>query len=169
MKEKQGKESNARFPLSYALIIGLFGGIIWGVIAQIASYFHFMSIDINAVVKYVNVTKIHSGFPKVLAGLIFHTAVSVVLAMIYYFLLKKSKTIWGGILFGAAIWIFLFVIIHPLLASIPSWRALNSDTLSTTLCLLLLYGLFIGYSISYGYEQHLLKEKRLNAWENTSG
>ncbi|OCA92632.1 YqhR family membrane protein [Pseudobacillus wudalianchiensis] len=169
MENRQGKEQKAQFPLSYALVIGLFGGLIWGGLAQFAAYFHFMTIDINAVVKYVNLPKIQSGFWRVAAGMIFHTGVSILLAIVYYFLLKKSKTIWSGVLFGVALWIFLFVIIHPLLASIPSWQKLNANTLSTTLCLLILYGLFIGYSISYGYEQHLLREKRLNAWENANG
>lgn len=166
---KQEKEQKAKFPLSYALVIGLFGGIIWGGLAQLAAYFHFMTIDINAVVTYVNIPKIHSGFWKVISGFIFHMGVSLLLSIVYYFLLRKSKTIWGGVLFGAAIWVFLFIIIHPLLASVPSWQKLNGNTLSTTICLLILYGLFIGYSISYGYEQHLLKEKRLNEWEKANG
>ncbi|KIL75271.1 YqhR family membrane protein [Bacillus badius] len=168
MENKQGEEQKARFPLSYALVIGLFGGIIWGGLAQLAAYFHFMTIDLNAVVKYVNIPKIQSGMWRVIAGMLFHTGVSLILAAIYYFLLKKSKTIWAGVLFGVFLWIFVFMMIHPLLASIPSWQKLNGNTLSTTLCLLVLYGLFIGYSISYGYEQHLLKEKRLSAWKKTN-
>ncbi|MFK2824337.1 YqhR family membrane protein [Bacillus sp. B190/17] len=168
MGEKQVKESKAEYPLGYALAIGLFGGLIWSIVAQLAAYFHFMTIDINAIVKYVNIAKIQSGFPKVAAGMVFQIIVSVILAMIYYFLLRKSKTIWSGVLFGAVIWVILFMIIHPFAASIPSWQKLNANTLSTTICLLVLYGLFIGYSISYGYEQHLLREQRLNAWQKQS-
>ncbi|KAB7708796.1 hypothetical protein F9802_01200 [Bacillus aerolatus] len=168
MEQKQIREKKAEFPLSYALVIGLFGGLIWGGAAQLAAYFHFITFDINAVVKYVNVPKIQNGFPKAMAGLAFQIGISVILAIVYFFLLKKSKTIWAGVLFGAALWGILFIVIHPLLASIPSWRTLNTDTISTTLCLFILYGLFIGYSISYGYEQHLLKEKRLNAWKKVN-
>ncbi|KKB37259.1 YqhR family membrane protein [Bacillus thermotolerans] len=168
MERGKAKETEASFPLSYALTIGLFGGIIWSVVAQLAAYFHFMTFDINAIVEYVNIPKLHSGFYKVLAGIIFHTILSLIVAAAYYFFLKQSKTIWTSILFGIGVWAVFFILLSPLFPSLPFWLEMSRDTLSTSLSLFALYGLFIGYSISYGYERHLLKEKRMN-WGNANG
>ncbi|WP_100331537.1 YqhR family membrane protein [Bacillus xiapuensis] len=154
MKTESSRENKSHFPLKNAVFIGLYGGLLWGAITELVWYLNFIDIDPNAALKYVQLGELKKGYLKMAAGILFYVVCSVIAAVIYYALFRKKKTPWTGVWFGVGLWVILFMVAHPLFQSVPSWRTMNNDTLSTTLCLFLLFGLFIGYSISYGYEHH---------------
>ena len=56
---------------------------------------------------------------------------------------------WGGILYGVVLWLIVFYGVNPLLPNLESVSHLERNTIITTLCLYILYGVFIGYSISF--------------------
>ncbi|MGM7635530.1 YqhR family membrane protein [Bacillus sp. Hm123] len=153
---KQAKEIH--FPLKNVILIGFYGGLFWGAIAQFVAYFNFISFNPNAVLKYMHVTEFKKTYLNVGMSILFYIICSLILAFIYYALFRRKKSMWVGVMYGASLWVIFFVVLRSIYPAIPWWRTMNNDTLITTICLLLLYGLFIGYSISYGYEHH----KRMN-------
>ncbi len=153
--EKDVKRADENhFSLKNAMIIGLYGGLFWGALAQFVSYFHFISFNPNAVLKYMYITEFKKTYLNIATSILFYMICSLLLALIYYALFRKKKSMWVGVMYGAALWVVFFIILRSIYPAIPWWRTMNNDTLVTTICLLLLYGLFIGYSISYGYEHH---------------
>lgn len=57
-------------------------------------------------------------------------------------------------MYGIVLWVILFYILQPIFPNIPSLHELDKDTIITTLCLFIVYGTFIGYSISYDYHEY---------------
>lgn len=58
---------------------------------------------------------------------------------------------WVGIIYGFILWVILFILFHPIFNDIPAVMEWSMNTWVTTICLFILYGTFIGYSISYDY------------------
>jgi hypothetical protein len=60
-----------------------------------------------------------------------------------------------GILAGIVLWFIVFWLLEPIFTNIPPFFELDSDTVVTTVCLFILYSVFIAYSISFAYQQHI--------------
>jgi uncharacterized membrane protein YagU involved in acid resistance len=75
--------------------------------------------------------------------------ISIAAALLYYALLRKIRGMWPGILYGAALWVVIFYLFNPLFPNVQPVADLNMNTVITTLCLYILYGVFVGYSISF--------------------
>ncbi len=75
--------------------------------------------------------------------------VSIIAAFIYKYVLGKIKSIWISLAYGLFLYIFVFFLIEPWIKEVPSVLTLDTDTNTTMICLSLLYGLFVGYSISF--------------------
>lgn len=58
---------------------------------------------------------------------------------------------WMGIIYGGLLWLVTFFLIQPLFPYTKQIMELSLDTIISTICLFVLYGTFIGYSISYDY------------------
>lgn len=58
-----------------------------------------------------------------------------------------------------------FFLFNPIFEDVKSITELKSDTIVTTLCLYILYGLFVGYSISFNYNE-LTSDKLARALGN---
>jgi hypothetical protein len=67
---------------------------------------------------------------------------------------------WMGVIFGIVLWGIIFFVLEPLFPNIPAFGDLEINTLVSTACLFILYGTFIGYSISYDYHDTRIKEKK---------
>lgn len=74
-------------------------------------------------------------------------------AFLYYLLLKRLKTMWPGMLYGLLLWLLVFFVFNPIFQDVRAVTELKSDTIITTICIYLLYGLFVGYSISFEYNE----------------
>lgn len=78
--------------------------------------------------------------------------ISIGAAFLYFLLLKRLKqcgrvfyTAWC---FGCSCFCF-----NPIFPDVRTVTELTSDTIITTICIYLLYGLFVGYSISFEYNE----------------
>ncbi|WLR46297.1 YqhR family membrane protein [Halobacillus litoralis] len=68
-----------------------------------------------------------------------------------------------GVFYGIGLWAIVYFLLTPIFPAIPTFMELNSDTWVTTGCLFILYGVFIGYSISYEYREF---NETVNSYSN---
>ncbi|KHE69167.1 YqhR family membrane protein [Halobacillus sp. BBL2006] len=154
----QPKQQNQQEPqqsvFTKALITGFTAGVLWSGLATIAYYFHFTEVSAASFFfrSFLQTAWTGTWLAEVLAILLVGI-LSLVSAIVYYMLLKTKNGIWPGLIFGLVLWLVIFVVLTPLFPAIPAFLELSSDTWVTTGCLFILYGVFIGYSISYEYRE----------------
>ncbi|RWZ60887.1 hypothetical protein EQV77_02080 [Halobacillus fulvus] len=140
--------------LTKSLGIGFASGIIWSFFGAIAYYFHFAEVSAASFLfrSYWQTSWTGTWLAELLA-IVVVGIVSLGTALIYYMTFKRMNGIWPGLLFGTLLWVLVFWLLNPLFPAIPSFMELSSDTWVTTGCLFILYGVFIGYSISYEFRE----------------
>lgn len=149
-------------PMSFLAMVfwtGLFGGIFWGSIGFFAYYFNFTEIRPNVILEPWVLGDWKHGWLGTVISIILLGVFSVVAAFIYYAALKKFKGYWFGIGYGIVLFLLVFFIINPLFPGMKPFNDLNMDTIITSFCLYILYGIFIGYSINYEYQINNVQEK----------
>ncbi|SHN12267.1 YqhR family membrane protein [Gracilibacillus kekensis] len=136
--------------------IGFFGGLIWSAIAAISGYFNFTTITPKSFIlrSWIQTDWSDQWLGQIISILII-SLLSIGIAFLYYVLLKKYDGVLPGLLAGIVLWFILFWIMEPIFPNIPDFYRLESDTIVTTICLFILYSVFISYSISFAYLQHL--------------
>jgi uncharacterized membrane protein YagU involved in acid resistance len=153
-ERKKSMKAEQSYLFKRALIIGVVGGVIWSTLLAITYYFNFTEI---APKTYLLKPWIQEGWTDrfighivsiVLAGII-----SIFLAIIYYILFQKMNSMWVGIFYGILLWIAIFFLFQPFLPQTTPMLELSGDTWITTLTIFVLYGLFVGFSISYDYHE----------------
>lgn len=152
-ESKDRVDSEERFSLlSRSLLTGFIGGLLWSTIGSIFYYFNFSEVAPKSFIlkSWLDAAWTDNWLGTIitiiLAGLL-----SVAAAYIYYGLCKKINSMWMGVLYGFILWGIIFFVLQPIFPNIPPFMELAFDTHIATLCLFILYGTFIGYSISYDY------------------
>ncbi|WP_338470227.1 YqhR family membrane protein [Niallia sp. XMNu-256] len=151
-KDIQKREKLKEKPMSFitlVMITGFIGGIVFSSLAFLAYIFDFTSISPRVILEPWTFGDWKRGWLGTLIAIVFMGAISIVAALIYYGLLRKFKSMWVGIAYGLALFLLVFFILNPIFPGIQPFNELNVNTLVTTLCLYVLYGLFVGYTISY--------------------
>ncbi|MFJ5716479.1 YqhR family membrane protein [Neobacillus sp. NPDC093127] len=149
-------------PMSFWAMVfwtGLFGGIFWGTIGFFAYYFNFTEIRPNVILELWVLGDWKHGWLGTVISIILLGVFSVFAAFIYYAVLKKFKGFWFGIGYGIVLFLLVFFILNPLFPGMKPFNDLNMDTIITSFCLYILYGIFIGYSINYEYQINNVQEK----------
>lgn len=150
------KKRIARLPLSANVaIIGLFGGLIWSLVGYFAFYFNFMRVGPALVLMPFAFGEWKDTYIGQLVGIGVISLLSIAIAFLYKIIFQKVFNMWAGIFFGFLLWIIVFHFLNPLLPGLKSVQNLDSNTVITSLCLYILYGAFIGYSISYQYKEKM--------------
>ncbi|UOQ47472.1 YqhR family membrane protein [Gracilibacillus caseinilyticus] len=141
--------------LPKTISIGFFGGLIWSTVAAFAGFFHFTTITPKSFILRSWLQNSWSDqWTGELVSILVISLLSIGFACLYYLMLKKFNGILPGIITGIALWFVVFWLMKPLFSNIPAFFELDSDTIVTTMCLFILYSVFIGYSISFAYQQH---------------
>ncbi|MCA0970114.1 hypothetical protein LCM20_05915 [Halobacillus litoralis] len=150
-----------------ALSIGFSAGIIWSALGLLTYLFHFSEVSAASFLirSYFQSDWTGTWLAEVIS-IIGVGVLSFVTAIVYYFTLKRQSGIWPGFAYGLILWALVFIILTPLFPAIPSFTELSSDTWVTTGCLFILYGVFIGYSISYEFQEFNQPAK---SYSNESG
>ncbi|PLS01729.1 YqhR family membrane protein [Neobacillus cucumis] len=138
---------------------GLFGGIFWGIIGYIAYFFNFTEVSPNVILEPWALGDWKYGWLGKVISLVFLVIVSIIIAFVYYAVLRKLKGIWFGMGFGIALFLVVFFVLNPIFPGIKPFMELSRDTIITSICLYMLYGTFIGYSINYEYEINKVQDK----------
>ncbi|ETI67351.1 YqhR family membrane protein [Neobacillus vireti] len=159
---KEQESVNYPKPMSFWAMVfwtGLFGGIFWGTVGFFAYYFNFTEIRPNVILEPWVLGDWKHGWLGTVISIILMGVFSVVAAFIYYAVLKKFKGFWFGIGYGIVLFLLVFFILNPLFPGMKPFNDLNMDTIITSFCLYILYGIFIGYSINYEYQINNVQEK----------
>ncbi|MBH5318081.1 hypothetical protein I6N90_09705 [Paenibacillus sp. GSMTC-2017] len=145
-------------PWLFALKIGFFAGLIWGVIRWLSYGMKFTTV----VPGFLLDSFLRHSFLKtswgIVAGIGAFIVFSIAAAFIYIAVLRKCKGPWPGILYGLAWWIILFIGVGPFVGMMEWITKLGWNTIYTEICLFLLWGVFIGYSIAFEFTDEASRE-----------
>ncbi|ALX48059.1 YqhR family membrane protein [Lentibacillus amyloliquefaciens] len=157
---EQNKREEPVSILSRSLLTGFIGGLIGGFFGVVLYYFNFSEVAPRSYVfrSWLTADWIDTWLGTVLSILVIGV-ISLGSALIYFMLFKKINTLWMGAVYGILLWVIVFYLLQPIFPNIPHVMDLKSDTIVSTICLYILYGTFIGYSISYDYNETLNKMK----------
>jgi Conserved membrane protein YqhR. len=142
----------------YALQIGFFAGVIWGLVRWLA-----VSLNLTRVPQafladpWVRREALNSIVWHV-TGLALFIVMSLVAALVYLLVLGNLRGPWPGILFGGAWWALLFLWIGPLTGMTKPVRAIGWNSIACELGIYLCWGLFIGYSIAFEFHDEASRE-----------
>lgn len=145
--------------------IGFFAGLIWSIVGWLAYYLNFTKVGPALILEPWALGKWKEHLSGQLLGILVISIVSVIIAFLYRLGLAKIRTLWFAILFGLILWVMVFYILQPWIPHLKPVTKLGKDTISTTLCLFSLYGLFLGYSISFEVNE-LVNQKNQKNYSN---
>ncbi|MBM6617323.1 YqhR family membrane protein [Bacillus suaedaesalsae] len=161
--KKKLEQNNKEEPMSTTAkiaITGLFGGIFWSFLGYLCYLFSFTKVPPNIIFDPIAVGDWKEGVLSQYIAIVILGLISILAAFAYYAMLRKFDKIWIGILFGGVLWGIVFVVLNPVFENIEPLRKMDLNTFVTSLCLFILYGTFIGYSISFEESEHqMLKQK----------
>lgn len=142
----------------FALELGFFAGIIWGGIRWAAYALHFTIVVpgflVEPLFKHAFLESARGGW----LGWGCFMLLSIVASLIYTLLLRKIPGPWAGMAYGVLWWAILFVGIGPLLKLMPMITKVTWNSVWTDMCLFLLWGLFIGYTVAIEFNDERLRE-----------
>ncbi len=150
--DKELQQNQREEPMSTGTrtaITGLFGGVFWSLIGYICYLFNFSKIPPNVLLEPWAIGDWKEGVLSQFISVFILGLVSILVAFSYFSMLKKYNQIWVGLFFGLALWGIVFFILNPIFPGIPPIKELDLNTIVTSVCLFILYGVFIGYSISF--------------------
>ncbi|TRM12684.1 hypothetical protein FH966_13775 [Lentibacillus cibarius] len=159
---EQNKQEEPLTVLSRSLITGFVGGIVFGFLGIALYYFNFSEVTPKSYLlrSWIIADWTDSWLGNTLS-IIITGLLSIAVTFIYYIFLKKIETFLMGGAYGLILWGIVFYLLQPIFPNVPPLVDLNAYTIVSTICLYILYGTFIGYSISYDYNEavHKLKAK----------
>lgn len=162
-KLEQSKQEKSYSLLARSLLTGFMGGLIWSTFGIIMFYFNFSNVSPTSFIlrSWLDAEWTHQWLGNIIS-IVTVGIISVVVAFLYYMLFRKRHSMWVGTMFGIVLWGIVFYVLQPIFPNIPHLLDLGKNTLVSTLCLYILYGTFIGYSISYDYNDTIIRGKELN-------
>lgn len=149
--EKQ--EKNLSGFASTVALIGFYGGIIWGFIHFFTYYLNLTNIGPAFILNPWALGEWKNKLLGQLIGILVIGLLSIGIAFVYRGLFAKFKSVILGLLFGACLWVIIFYVLNPVFPDLKPLSKMDKNTIVTTGCIFILYGLFIGYSISYHYDE----------------
>ncbi|GLB58160.1 YqhR family membrane protein [Cytobacillus sp. NCCP-133] len=160
-EEKEHLEQNQREkPMSFmamVVITGLIGGILWSGLAYLAYVFNFTEVHPNVILEPWTIGAWKEGWLGTVISILLIGGLSIIAALIYYAALKKFQSMFVGAGYGIALFLIVFFILNPIFPGISPFWELERNTMITSICFYILYGVFVGYSISY--EAHEIRGK----------
>lgn len=145
-------------PWLFSIQIGFFAGLLWGVVRFVAYQFKF-TVELPG---FILEPFFHNSFLKsgwgFAAGIGGYIIFSIVAALLYKVFFGRLEGPWPGILYGLFWWAVLFLGIGPVLAMTKKVTLAGWNTFYTELCVFLLWGVFIGYSIAFEFTDEASRE-----------
>ncbi|MGE8204486.1 YqhR family membrane protein [Heyndrickxia sp. NPDC080065] len=152
-------EMNEEYPYqrsSFILLViltGFIGGVIWSLLGYLFYYFNFSTIEPNIILEPFTVGTWRDSWIGIILSILLYGILSIGAALVYYGLLKKVQTMWMGIGYGLIIFLIVFFILNPIFPSMKPFFRIDLNTIIASACVYALYGLFVGYSISYEHNE----------------
>jgi hypothetical protein len=133
--------------------IGFFGGIFWSSVLLVLSYFDFTQIGPNFVLERIKLGKWANGYVENLISIVGIGIISIIIAFVFYFIGRKFNGVLPGMFFGLLLWVIVFILLGKIAFDLKAIKDYSSDTTVTTICLFILYGTFIAYSVSFAFQE----------------
>ncbi len=146
---------------TYALKLGFFAGLIWGALKNLFYYLEFTKVVPLFLMKRLFTPTFTESWIGHLVGWGVFILFSMAMAVLYTALFSKIKGPWMGIGYGLAVWAFLYLLAGPVLGMLNWINKLDLNTIITEVCLFVLWGLFIGYSIAFEFTDERKNEPGL--------
>lgn len=144
----------------YCLTNGLYAGMIWGLLRWLTVAMNLTKVPqaflADPFVKRGHLDTIAWHF----VGLGLFFVMSIAAAYLYWLLLGKLSGPWPGLLFGVACWGLLYFWIGPVTGAIPPYREIGLGSMFTECALIVLWGLFIGYSHAFEFHNEAEREPK---------
>lgn len=156
--EKEQLEQNKREqPVNFAskvASIGFFGGLIWGIVTFVTYYLNFSKVGPALALNPWALGDWKNKVTGQVIGIVVIAVISIGIAFVYKEVFVKMKSLLTGIIFGAALWGLVFYVLRPIFPDLEPLTEIGWNTIITTACIFILYGLFVGYSISFDYYEN---------------
>lgn|SRR5690606_9624192 len=156
-KEKNANKTHMNL-MQLTIITGLVAGILGSLIGFFAHTFKFTDINPDLILAPFQ-GEWKEGWLGIVIATLLYGIISIVVALLYYFTLRKQKSIIWGAVFGAVIFLLLYFVLYPIIPGLDQIWKYPLLTIVTEVCFFILYGIFIGYSISYEYQEQQYWEK----------
>ncbi|GER66150.1 hypothetical protein BpJC7_05170 [Weizmannia acidilactici] len=149
------------------IVTGFTGGIIWSVVAYLCFYLHFTTIEPNILLEPFTVGSWRKIWIGKMIAILAYGLISIGVAIVYYLFFKKIKSMWAGAAYGLCLCALVLLVLNPIFPGMKPLLKLDANTITTCACIYILYGVFIGYSISFEYERGQKFKKRVAGQTNT--
>jgi uncharacterized membrane protein YagU involved in acid resistance len=157
-RKKNEYEEHHTNPWVYSIKIGFFAGLIWSVARWLFYEMKFTKvIPAFAADPFFKVSFLKTAWGEVV-GIGFFIIFSIIAALLYKFALGRLRGPWPGVLYGAVWWVILFVVVGPTLGILEVINKVGWNTIFSELCIFLLWGVFIGYSIAFEFTDEASRE-----------
>jgi len=147
-------------PFLFAIQLGFFAGLLWGAVRWICYMFHFTKVLPGFIADMFYTSEYLRTMPGQFIGWAYFILFSIIASLLYTFLFKKAKGPWPGVIYGLFWWGVIFLLIGPPLGMTLRIELLGWDTFWTELCLFLLWGIFIGYTVAIEFNDERVREPR---------
>jgi len=150
---EQNKKEEHMSVMGKSIVTGFIGGVFWSTLAYLAYILNFTEISPNLILQPFALGDWKQGVIGNIISIIIIGLISIGAALVYYAILRRFDGMWLGIVYGGALWLLVFFVLNPIFPNVETVFELTRGTIVTTLCLYILYGVFIGYSISFDYKE----------------
>ncbi|NIK12425.1 YqhR family membrane protein [Alkalibacillus almallahensis] len=133
-----------------SIYTGLFGGVIFGLLNSFTYALKFNEVSHASFIfrSFFEGNWTSTWWIELISAIILGV-LAILPAVIYYALLRRFRGISPGLLYGILLWGVIFWLANGLFDYVPTIENLTKETIATTLCQFALYGVFVGYTISY--------------------
>jgi hypothetical protein len=161
-KLEQNQKEQPMSLLTLSVLTGFIGGVLWSLIGYVSYLFHFTTISPRVIFDFWAIGDWKNGWIGTTLAIILIGLLAIGAALIYYAMFRKRESMWVGAGYGLLLFLIIFTLLKPMFPSVKPLTELDVNTLITTVCLYILFGIFVGYSISYEHkEQQHETEKRI--------
>ncbi|RXT13766.1 YqhR family membrane protein [Ammoniphilus sp. CFH 90114] len=148
MKEESMQDVKMR-KIKAAMIIGGIGGAFWTMLGYVAYFMNFTKVGPSLFVTPFFQPELVDRPLAQFTGVGFATVLSILVALAYVFTLARFYSPWIGIGLGVGGFGFFYYVLNPLIGfTNKPIHVLGMNTFTTELCLFILWGLFVGFSLS---------------------
>ncbi|MCR2803130.1 YqhR family membrane protein [Paenibacillus soyae] len=145
-------------PWLYPMEIGFFAGLFFCVLRWICYEMNFTKVLPGFLAdNFFEQSFLRAGWGIVI-GIASFIVFSIIAALLYKVALGKLRGPWAGIFYGLIWWAVIFAGIGPLLG-ITGWlNEIGWNTIFTEACIFTVWGVFIGYSIAFEFNDEASRE-----------
>lgn len=132
----------------FSIYTGFYAGLIWGAFKILEFYLKFTVIVPGFLVEPFYKHSYLTEWQGILIGWASFIVLSILASFIYGAWFYKVKGSWLGIVYGIVWWALICLLIGPLTGMMKPINQYDWNTIMAELCLYVVWGLFIGYTIA---------------------